>query len=73
MEKLLVRWSYLLGLLCFAIALVWRALIALGWGVIENVLEGRTIYYSSFYKAGAMFLVISIAAVCYSWYKKQQP
>jgi hypothetical protein len=71
MEKLLIRWSYLLGLLCFGVSLVWRALNALNIGVPEAIAPGSTIWYSSFFKAGFMFLLICIAAVNYNWYAKQ--
>jgi len=71
MEKLLIRWSYLLGLLCFGVSLMWRVLNALNLGVPEAIAPGRTIWYSSFFKAGFMFLLICIAAVNYNWYEKQ--
>jgi hypothetical protein len=71
MEKHLIRWSYLLGLLCFGIALVWRALNAFNLGVPEHLAPGVSVYYMSFYKAAFMFLMVCIAAVNYAWYSKQ--
>jgi hypothetical protein len=71
MEKHLIRWSYLLGLLCFGISLVWRVLNALNVGVPDAIAPGRAIWYSSFYKAGFLFLMVCIAAVNFAWYSKQ--
>jgi len=61
MEKHLVRWGFQAGLLCAAIALVWRAANAFGF-FASNVAPGTTIYYGSFLKASVLFLLISIAA-----------
>jgi len=69
MEKHLVRWSYLLGLLCFAIALVWRALNLFGWAVPKA--QGQ-FFPLSFYKAGLMFILITIATANYSWFRSQK-
>ncbi len=69
MEKHLVRWSYLLGLLCFAIALVWRALNLLGWAVPKAT--GQVVPLS-FYKGGLMLMLITIATANYSWFRSQK-
>jgi hypothetical protein len=72
MEKLLVRWSYLVGLLCFGVSVIWKFLLVMNAGLPESIGPSHTLSYFSFFKAGAMFLLISIAAVNYSWFVKQE-
>lgn len=72
MEKHVVRWTYLLGVACALVAVVWRALNALGWGVPYMVAPGQTVYYMSFYKGAFLFLLLSIAAANYATYKSQK-
>jgi hypothetical protein len=70
MEKHLVRWGYLLGLFCFAIGLVWRALNLFGGAVPKA--QGQ-LFPLSFYKGALMFLLITIATANYSWFRSQKP
>ncbi len=70
MEKHLVRWSHRLGLVCFAIALVWRAINLFGWAVPKA--QGQ-LFPVSFYKGGLMFLLVTIATANYSWFRSQKP
>ena len=69
MEKELTRWCYLLGLLCFVIALAWRALGALGIGP-EYLL--KSVNYMSFYKGSLLLLVVSIATANYAGVMSQK-
>lgn len=70
MEKQLVRWTFLLGMLCMVIAIVWRGLNALGAGFYGTQpvppLLGQSIWYMSFYKAALLFFIASIAAGGYA-------
>ena len=70
MEAQVVRWSYRLGLGCFVVAVVWKALTALSIAIPEPMMRGA-VYLSTFYKAGTMFLLICIAAASYTWHEKQ--
>ena len=71
MEKQIVRWAYLLCLVSFGVALVWRGLTAVGVGIPAAVTAGQTVYYTSFYKAGLMFALIAIATSSYASAMKQ--
>ena len=61
----LVRWSYVLGLACAMVAVVWRGLMTLGYFVPDYITLGRTIYDMSFYKGALLFLLVSIASASY--------
>lgn len=61
MEKYIARWGFIAGLVCAAIAVTWRGANFLGF-YVSSVAPGITIYYSSFFKASFLFLLISIAA-----------
>ena len=64
MEKHILRWSYVLGVICVALALVFRALDALAWfGPIRTM--GGSVGYMSFLKGALLFLLTSIATSAY--------
>ena len=67
MEKQIVKWSYWLGIASAVIALVLRGLNAVGMLLPTVLLEGRTIWYMSFYKAAILFLMIAIATATNIW------
>jgi hypothetical protein len=71
MEKHVVRWTYLLGVACVVIALVWRALNVFGWGIPYIMVPGQTLYYMSAYKAAFLLLLTSIATANYAMYRAQ--
>jgi len=65
-EKHIVKWSYWLGLLSAVVALVLRGLNALEF-LLPKVMQGRTIWYMSFYKGALLFLLIAIATANFMW------
>ena len=69
MEKYILRWSYWLGVISLAVALVWRVVIVLA----GHVLEMRGITYMSAFKAGLLFLSVAVATTCYAWFKTHKP
>ena len=68
MEKNLLAWSYWLGLSCFVVAILWKALLFAGLGK-ESI---RGIYAMTFYRGGAFFLLLAIATTCLAWSKGQK-
>jgi hypothetical protein len=60
-----VRWSYILGVACALVAVLWRGLMTLGYFVPNYIAFGRTLYDMSFYKGALLFLVIAIASASY--------
>ena len=73
MEKHLIRWSYWLGIACFAVALVWKALVATGLLPPRGIFAGEAVASMSFYRAGLLLLVLTIATANYSWFNLRTP
>ena len=71
MKKLILDWSYWLGLACAAIALALRSLNALGF-LIPRAEQGITIGYMSFLKGALLFFLISISTANYYWAHNQK-
>lgn len=71
MEKQVGQYGYLLGMVCAAVAIVWRALIAISPGMPEAVL-GHRLIYTTFYKAALLFLWLGIAAASSAWLRQRQ-
>jgi len=69
MVKQVARYSYWIGLVCMAISVVWRAVMMVPHTIPEQV---GPVWYSSFWKAGAIFLLVSIASVGYAWLHGQE-
>lgn len=68
MEKQVVQVSYWLGLLSSAIALVWKGLEA-----VQFAPEGfGSFKYMTFYKGGALLLLVSLATAGCAWLKSQK-
>jgi hypothetical protein len=65
MEKQIVRWSYLLGLICVLVASVWRLAGALGVADQFHI-GGSFVSYSSFYRGAFMLLLLTVATSSYS-------
>ena len=73
MERNIVHWSYWLGIATLVIALVWRAINALGLWLPIDVTPGHSVWYMSFYKASLLFFIAAIASANYAWFKSQKP
>jgi hypothetical protein len=72
MEKHLIRWSYWLGMACFAVALLWRAWNAIGMWMPKAIISAQAISYMSFYKGGLLFFPVTIATANYSWFNSRK-
>jgi len=73
MQKMIAHWTYWLGIACLVIALVWRAVNALGFWLPLTVTPGHTIWYLSFFHASFLFLGTTVATACYAWLNSQKP
>lgn len=73
MEKLILAWSYWLGLASAVIALALRTLNAVGLLLPTVVTQGRTLWYMSFFKGALVLLLVAIATANYSWVRSQKP
>jgi hypothetical protein len=73
MEKHILQWTYWLGLACLAVAVVWRALNALGSVIPLPAFlgTGKFIWYGGFQKWGLLLLVASIATSSFIWSRRQ--
>lgn len=72
MEKKILQYSYWLGVVSVVIAIVWRAVNAMGFG-LWPLTPGATVYYMSFYKAALLFLLVCVASGAYSTSRKEKP
>ena len=61
MKNHIYTWSYWLGVVSAGIALTMRALNAFGVLLPGFVVQGKTIWYMSFYKGALLFFLINIA------------
>jgi len=71
MEKHILRWSYWLGLACFAIATAWAGLNIIG--IVRSNLVSEGFGAASLAKGGAILLVLSIATANYGWFSSRNP
>lgn len=67
MEKQIVTYTYWLGVISMAVALVWRVLNVVG--VKGTVM---TINYMTFYKGALLFFLLAVATTSYVWLKSQK-
>lgn len=65
MEKHIVRWSYLLGLVCVFVAAVWRLAGAFGMSH-QFCFGGSLVGYWSFFRAAFLFLLLTVASASYA-------
>ncbi len=72
MAKKVGEWSYLAGLACAVIALVWRGLAALGLGHVEFTFRGGVVGTITLYKAALLLLVMAVASANYLWSQSQK-
>lgn len=68
MEKHIIRWSYWLGMVCFAISLVQGATARWISTSVPSSL-GQYLWYGTFFKAGILFLLVTIATANYASFK----
>jgi uncharacterized membrane protein YkgB len=64
MEKKILQYSYWLGVACVAVALVWRAAAAMGFGG-GLMMQGISLTYTSFLKGALLFLLTAVATGAY--------
>ncbi len=69
MERHIASWSYWLGVACAAVAVLWRAVNALGLGLSQMVTRGNPVAYMTFYKGALLFLLAGVATANYIWIK----
>jgi hypothetical protein len=62
-EKQILRWSYLLGLVCFAISIIWRGLGTVG--VVPFALNA--VQHTTFFKGAALLFATAIATAARIW------
>jgi hypothetical protein len=68
MEKQITQWSYWLGLVCSLLAMIWK-----GLEFLKVMPEGfGSLGYTSLYKGGLLFLVITVATAGYVAVKGQK-
>lgn len=65
MEKQIIRWSYLLGVVCVLVAVLFRAMNAAGW-LHDIDTRGAAIGYGSFLKGAVLFLLTCVATSSYT-------
>ncbi len=61
MEKQLARWSFLAGMVCLAISVIWRVAFSLRL-YSYSYLPGTNVYYGTFFRGAFLLLLLSIAA-----------
>ena len=61
MERHILRYSYLLGLVCAAVAMLWRLVNQFGI-YAANYVPGTQVGYMTFFKAALLLLLVSIAS-----------
>ena len=66
MTKQITEWSYWAGLVCAAVAVVWRGLGFLGLGPMELVWGERAVGITTLYKAALLFFVLAIAGASHA-------
>ena len=70
MEKKILQYSYWLGVLCVVVALVWRAVSAVGY-FGDSGAQVLTLTYMSFFKGALLFLLTAMATGAYQAGNKQ--
>jgi hypothetical protein len=73
MEKLLIKVSYWLGVVCVALAVLSKALNAIGVNFTPFMTKGNEIGYQSFEVGAMLFFLMAIATASLSWFNKQNP
>jgi hypothetical protein len=71
MEKHILRFSYWLGVICVALAVIARILNMAGLSTIFIPTRGNPISFRSFVDGAILFLLAAIASAGALWFKKQ--
>ena len=72
MEKLIITYSYWLGILSALLALLTRGLNILGLVVAGIGTRGNAIGYRTFLDGSTLFFLTAIATASYVWFKSQK-
>jgi hypothetical protein len=72
MEKHIIRWSYWLGMASFAISLVEGATSHWISPSLPSSI-GRYLWYGTFFKAGILLLLVTIATANYARFNSRNP
>jgi hypothetical protein len=71
MEKHIMRWSYWLGVICVALAVLTRLLNLVGLPTTLLQTRGDSISFRTFLTGAVLFLLTSIATAGFLWFKRQ--
>ncbi len=71
MEKKILQYSFWLGVVSVAIAVVWRVANAMGYGFTPYS-QSTGINYMTFYKGALLFLVVCVASGAYISARKEK-
>ena len=71
MEKHIMRWSYWLGVIFVALAVVTRVLNIFGVPSMLLATRGNPISFRSFVDGAILFLLTSVATTGFLWFKRQ--
>ncbi len=73
MVKLLIRVSYWLGVACVVLAVLSKALNALGMNYLQFITRGNDVDYHSFVLGALLFFLMAIATSCFDSFNKHNP
>ena len=74
MEKLVIRWSYWIGIALTVLALVARALNALaGPAVLAFTTRGSAVGYRTYLDGAVLIFLVEVGTAGYAWTKTQGP
>jgi hypothetical protein len=71
MEKHIMRWSYWLGVICVALAVLTRLLNTVGLSTTLLQTRGDSISFRTFVDGALLFLMTSIATAGFIWFRRQ--
>lgn len=73
MEKLLIKLSYWLGVVCIALAVLSKGLNAIGVNFAQFTTRGNEIGYRTFLAGAILFLIMAIATESLDSFNKRNP
>jgi hypothetical protein len=73
MEKLLIKLSYWLGVICLVVAVLSRLLNAIGIGFAQFSTRGNEVSYRTFLAGAILFLIMAIATESLDSFNKRNP